>query len=327
MSEDIGRRHVGESVTGGPALDAEEQFQARVAWYYFVGQLTQQQIASRLGTSRVRVNRVLAASRESGLVQITINTRLAACVALEDALTRRFELEHAVVVPAPVDSGYVRDAVGVGASSYLDAILADGTTVAVGWGRTLRSIIRAMPSRSLNGASVVSLQGGLANCSGINTFEIVSDFAARYGADQHFFAAPIFASDEAARDLILEQEAIRKTCDKARAADLALVTAGDMEESLIVTYGVDDPREREALKAAGAVGDIIGHFIDADGREVDHPLNRRTVAVSLEDLKRIRRVVLAAGGGHRLAVIRGALRGGLANVLITDEATAERLLG
>ncbi len=99
-----------------------------------------------------------------------------------------------------------------------------------------------------------------------------------------------------------------------------------MTNSLIVNYGVEDPKDRKSLVTAGAVGDVIGHFIDAEGREVDHPMNRRTVAVSLDDLRRIRRVVLAAGGGHRLQVIRGALRGRLAHVLVTDEATAQALV-
>ena len=41
-----------------------------------------------------------------------------------------------------------------------------------------------------------------------------------------------------------------------------------------------------SLRAAGAVGDVLCHFIDAEGKVVDHPVNRRVVAVDLEDLRR-----------------------------------------
>src|SRR5476651_1435651 len=85
-------------------VDAEEELQARVAWHYYVGNLTQQEIAQHIGSNRVRVNRLLAASRESGMVQITINSRLAPCVALEEALMKRFGLEAAVVVPTGADT-------------------------------------------------------------------------------------------------------------------------------------------------------------------------------------------------------------------------------
>jgi DNA-binding transcriptional regulator LsrR (DeoR family) len=79
------------------SIDPEEELQARVAWHYYVGNLTQQEIAQRIGSNRVRVNRLLAASRESGMVQITINSRLAPCVALEEALMKRFGLEAAEI--------------------------------------------------------------------------------------------------------------------------------------------------------------------------------------------------------------------------------------
>lgn len=305
--------------------DGDRQLQTRVAWYYFIGNLTQQQIATRLGTTRIKVNRMLAASRESGLVRIIINSPLTSCVELEQTLTARFGLRAAVVVPTPEATDYLRDAIGVGAGSYLADHIADGMTLGVGWGRTLRSIMRALRGASFQSLSVVSLQGGLAHCSGINTFEIVSDFAELFGADQHFFAAPIFANSESARDIILRQSVIRDTYRKARAADLAVLTCGDLTESLIVTYGLEHAADLDSLREAGAVGDVLGHFVDAEGRLVDHPINRRTVALSLEDLAAIARVVMVSGGEHKRVITRAALRGGFVDVLVTDEATARAL--
>jgi DNA-binding transcriptional regulator LsrR (DeoR family) len=70
---------------------------------------------------------------------------------------------------------------------------------------------------------------------------------------------------------------------------------------------------------------VLGNWLDAQGRPVDHPLNRRMVALSLDDLARIPTVVLASGGGYKFEIIRAALRRRCANVLITDEKLAERL--
>ena len=317
--------HDARAVDAG-APDAETELQARVAWFYYVGNLTQQEIADRLGLTRIRVNRLLAAGRQSGLLQITINSEIASCVELERRLVARYGIEDAVVVPTPDTEELVRDALGVGAGTWLAKTLRDGDTVAMGWGRTLRSVIRSFPKMRMSSVAVVSLQGGLSHCSSINTFELVWQFAEKIGADRHFFAAPIYASSEGARDTILEQEAIRETYGKAVAADLALVTVGDMDESLVVTYGFDRAEQVAALKAAGAVGDLLGHFLDAEGAPVDHALNRRTVAVSLADLRRIRRLALVSGGERKTAITRAALRGGYVKVLVTDEAMAGRLL-
>jgi DNA-binding transcriptional regulator LsrR (DeoR family) len=48
--------------------------------------------------------------------------------------------------------------------------------------------------------------------------------------------------------------------------------------------------------------------------------------MTLDQLKRTPRVVGVSGGPEKVEALRGALAGGLINVLITDSATAVRLL-
>ncbi|MGE8474235.1 MAG: sugar-binding domain-containing protein, partial [Paraburkholderia hospita] len=94
---------------------------------------------------------------------------------------------------------------------------------------------------------------------------------------------------------------------------------------LVVTYGISKPDDLRTLRKAGAIGDMLGHFMDANGDPIDHPLNRRTVAISLDDLRKIEDVVLVSGGTKKFHVTRAALRGRYASVLVTDEDTARRL--
>ena len=56
--------------------DAFEQT-VRAAWLYHVAGNTQEQTADLLGTSRVKVNRLLAEAREAGIVKISIEHRFA----------------------------------------------------------------------------------------------------------------------------------------------------------------------------------------------------------------------------------------------------------
>ncbi|MEJ2632414.1 MAG: sugar-binding transcriptional regulator [Acidihalobacter sp.] len=305
--------------------DEEEQLQARVAWYYYFGDLTQQQIATRMRTSRVRINRLLSASRHSGIVQIRINSKLSECVSLEQEIERRYGLAKAIVVPVLADDIDVSNAVGAGAGAFLNTQFADGQTVAIGWGRTMAHTLRAINGANYRKMNLVSMQGGLSYCPSINTFQIVSEFANRLGASCHYFAAPIYASSGAIRDAFLEQETIHETCLRARKADLALAALGDMTQSLVVSYGIGRKQDIEGLRRAGAVGDVLGQFVDAYGQLVDHELNRRVVAVGLDDLRAIPNVVVAAGGKHKFKIIRAVLRGRYANMLVTDEMNARRL--
>ena len=306
-------------------VDPEQQQQIRIAWAYFVEGLTQAEIAERLGLTRLRVNRILQICRETGVIQIRIQSPLASCVALERALIRRYGLRDAVVVPTPRDEDKIRAAIGVALGSYVENAVHDGMLVGIGWGLTLRLGLQSMRRRRLTDLSVVSLIGSMTRGSGENTFEIVSRFADLHDAERFYLAAPVYADDEAQRDSLLARGVLREITDKAKSADMALISVGNVsDQNLMLALGVVD-REAAALRAAGAVGDVLGTWLDTEGRPVDHPLNRRMVALSLDDLARIPTVVLASGGSYKFGIIRAALRRRCANVLITDEKLAERL--
>lgn len=63
----------------------------------------------------------------------------------------------------------------------------------------------------------------------------------------------------------------------------------------------------------GAVGDILGYFIQADGALVpDMQIHQELIGISLADLTTIPTVIGVAGGGRKKAdVIVAALRGGM----------------
>src|SRR5919106_517869 len=85
----------------------DEQLRVRVAWLYFMEGLTQADIAGKLGITRLRANRLLGEARESGLVNIQVNARLAGCVELERQLVHETGLKDAVVVPTPTDQDQI----------------------------------------------------------------------------------------------------------------------------------------------------------------------------------------------------------------------------
>lgn len=308
------------------AIDREELRRARLAWYYYVEGLTQAEIAERFGLTRLRVNRLLNSCREDGLVQIRINSPFARCVALEADLTGRFALRQAVVVPSPAEAADIARVLGAAAGEYIAEHLTERQRIGIGWGRTLRCSLRALPRRPMPGLSVVSLLGGLTRGSTINAYETAWRMADLLEAECYYLAAPAFAGTAESRDTFLSQEVIRDVYQRARQCDLALVSVGDLStRSTIRQLGLIGDDDAASLRAAGAVGDLLGHYLDVGGRVVDHPINRRVVALGLDDLKAIPMVVLASGGPEKLGILRGALTAGYADALITDENTAEAL--
>ncbi len=308
-------------------VSPEEQLATRAAWFYFVAGLTQAQIGKKLGINRTRVNRLLAQARDQGLVQITITGRLASCVALEEQLKTQYSLQDAIVVPTPPDQTMIPQVIATAAGAALSARLKDGMSVGVGWGRTLRQSLQTVPRRPLHRFSVVSLMGGLTRGAAMNPYETSSHLADIVNAQCYYVAAPALTDSELTRDLLLAQPMLKEVFAKAEAVDLAFASVGELAHGNTMSrLGLVSRTDVDELIEAGAVGDICARWIDKEGALVDHPLNSRVIAISHEQLLKIPCVMIASGGKAKTLALRGVLKGGIADVVITDEETAKSVL-
>ncbi|WP_068316372.1 sugar-binding domain-containing protein [Aliiruegeria sabulilitoris] len=149
------------------------------------------------------------------------------------------------------------------------------------------------------------------------------------GGEGYFLPIPFIADSVEDRSVLMGQSAVLRPFELARRADLALISVGELtEESSIRSHGMITESELTGLRAAGAIGDTNGIFLDTDGRPVDHDLNRRSNGVGVEDLARSC-CVLLAGGPQKAAATEAVLRGGFVRGLIIDGdlaiALAERI--
>ncbi|MBN9044327.1 MAG: sugar-binding transcriptional regulator [Rhizobiales bacterium] len=308
-----------------PLLSSD--LKVKTAWLYYVEGMTQEQIADMLNVSRVKVMRTLASCISEGVVVTKINAATARQVALERALEKRWKLDSAIVVPSPASGENLESRIGHAVAGFLDQTMQDGMTLAVGGGATLYSSLGFLQRRPLHGALVVSLVGSLPHSRWINPSVVATRIAEVYDVESYQMPAPVIVDDPALRDALWRQAEFRDLRQRAERADIAILTVGDMTESAtIFRHGIVPPDLIGPLRQAGAVANILCCFIDGEGRLVDHEINRRVMAIGLDSISRIRRIVLAAGGDAKVAAIRAALAVVPASVLITDAQTAEQLL-
>jgi DNA-binding transcriptional regulator LsrR (DeoR family) len=105
-----------------------------------------------------------------------------------------------------------------------------------------------------------------------------------------------------------------------------VVSVGSLgPEASIARYAVIGEADRKTLGEYGAVGEMLCNVYDDQGRVVDHPLNQCVMSVPLEAVRAAPVRVLAAGGAHKVAAIRGALKLLRPTTLVTDSVTARRL--
>ena len=306
-----------------------DELSTRVAWLYYMENMTQAGIADRLSLTRANVNRILADARDSGLVRITVNSNFADCAALEQRLKQRCGLADAVVIPTPDNPDLLPGLLGMAAGDYLSRFLDNHSpkVLGVGWGATIRETIRHVRVARHPDLWITSMMGGLPQGLELNTFEIAGELAKRLQARCSYLAAPIYASSARSRDTILEQEVFQPLLARLAKVEAAVLSLGDLStRSLLIRHGLPSDVSIDELRSKGAVGDVLGQFLDQQGRPIAHGINRRAIALPLADLAKIRTVMLVAGGSNKIGIIGAALNGGFARVLVTDDRTVTKAL-
>ncbi|HXF57303.1 MAG TPA: sugar-binding domain-containing protein [Actinomycetota bacterium] len=304
------------------ALDEQA---TRAAFLYYLRGLNQEQIARRMGVSRSTVSRLLSHAREVGIVEITVTRPLPEVANLEAGLHERFPLQVVVVEPRDEDEPPSRAAARAGAR-FLSRRARAGGVVGVGWGLTLRAAAEQVVRGPVPGLTLVDVVG---RPPADDSLVAVSRVLARaWGAEAVPIPAPAFAAPERVRQELLRNPVVKRALARAREADLIVVSVGGVdEEATLVREGVVSSALMARLRAAGAVGDLLGHFFDASGREVQVRGLASPIGLGLEDLRSARLVVAVAAGEAKVAAIRAAASSGLIGGLVTDETTARALLG
>ena len=257
---------------------------------------------------------------------IDIRLPLAKCVELEEQLKDIFGLKLVAVVPSADDDEQQRRMIGDAAGAMLDGLITDGQCISVGWGRTLSASIKQLSSRKLKNSSVVSLMGGLTRGSETNTFEVSTELSKTLGADCYYITAPIYCPSVESREILLTHSGVNQVMARARKSDIAIVSCGDLTPRTTLTT-INTVRERlPELHEIGAIGEILGTFLDDNGVPVDHMLNQSVIAMPPADLKTIPTSLLISGGMYKLEIINAILSAGYVNCLVTDEAVAKKLV-
>jgi DNA-binding transcriptional regulator LsrR (DeoR family) len=303
----------------------------RIAQAYYVDGLTQKQIANRFGLSRPKVSRLLQKGRDNDIISITLLPPPNGMADLEHQLERRFGLHEAVVVPVsdPADHPTVVRELGPSAAECLNRCISGDEVIATAWGTSILALANALPYRSWPSATVVQLLGGLGPTDTLeHSAELTQHLARKLGAKLRLLPAPgIVASREMAKALKSDAQ-IAAVLQLAAGADVALVGLGaPTPYSIVLRTGTILSREDlERLQELGAVGDIALRYMDRDGNPIDLEINERIIGLTIEQIRKIPRVIGIAGGIDKHKMIRAALHGRILNVLVTDLSTAAALL-
>ncbi len=275
------------------------------------------------------MQRLLERARWSGIVDIHIEAPPGLNLDLETRLRHTFDLTDAIVAPSRLDAQSQREAVARSAATYLERRLRNGSVVAVSHGRDTGEVPRFFRPEHRLDCTFVSAMGGSPRVdTPTNPNEICRALAERCGGHAESLYAPAYVENGEVRDRLLEQEAVAHTLRVAAQASVALVGIGGTDDGCtMVRSGCLSLDEIAWLRSQGAVGDVLGNYVDVAGRLIASPHRDRLVALSVDDLRRIDSVVAVVSEAEKPRAILGILRAGVIDVLIVDEGNARTVLG
>ncbi|WJS86818.1 sugar-binding transcriptional regulator [Paracoccus sp. TOH] len=309
------------------ALDPEQSLAIRAAWLHYAGGLTQAAVAKRLGVPSVKAHRLIARAVAEGVVKVSIDGEIVECAALEDRLCARYGLDYCEVAPELGEEGMPLRALGLAGAGFLRREIERGEdpVIGLGHGRTLAAAVHQLPRFDANGVRFVSLLGGFTRSYATNPHDVMYALAQKTGAQSYVLPVPFFANSEQDLAVLLAQPGVRELFDLSNGASLKVVGIGTADAGAqLVASGMIEPHEIAEINAAGAQGEMLGHFFDARGRVLETTLSARTLSVSLDGPEGSR-IVAIAGGTDKVRAIRAVLESRRLSGLITDEATARLL--
>ena len=292
----------------------------KAAWYYYMEDNTQAQIAEVMGVSRAKVIRLLEEARAQGIVQFSFRKNDSQRVSAEQLLIDRFGLKDAFVVPTPLDSSAINQSIAQGAAHYVSDHLREDGYLNIGYGDTVSRMLGFLAKNREESLNVVSLTGGV-------SYYLPSVGTTAYSMHLFLTPSPLVVSSRQVRDALLDEKSLQDVSTMTEYADMSVVGIGAaVEGATVLRNGILNEGELTVLKMQGAVGDVLNHFMGKDGNLIQTEIEDRVISTDLDKLRQLKNVVGVAGGKDKVSAIKAVLNGGYLNVLITDSDTAAELL-
>lgn len=303
-------------------LDSEKIQLINVAKMYYEANLTQNDIAQRLGVSRPLVSKMLTKARECGIVSITVNDNVMDdmnAVVLQD-LCQKFQLKGGLIIPDTVDFHKMIRQTAI----YLGMEIQSEYNIGLGWGSPLGYVVKEMAHNSFKSSpGTVSPLIGRPPVSNEHyaVNEMVRSMAQALGRRNYRIEEKAFAVSREEKLAAEKKSAYMSMLLKWRELDMAVMAVQNYPSS---PDEATEMRFGDVLRRQHAVGSFLSYFYNIHG-DVISGENDFTCRISLADLRHCHKVY-AIGYGARSESVLGALHTGIFTHVLLLEKQAQEIL-
>lgn len=288
---------------------------------YYEQELSQQEIAQKIGVSRPMVSKMLAEGKRLNLVTITINEVQNMQQVLALRMAEHFALQQVIVVKTEkcketeIQAALAHECYGI-----VKALALPYYRVGVGCGSVIGQFsdiaAQQKPLEKPYKGEVFPLFGGLrASYKSYHANELVRTFAEFSGLKATYMYLPALVDSPEEKELFRQTELYADLHERWAKANVALVNISNLYDAPDLATSV---RFGSRLREQHAVGRFLAHYYDIDGKMIT-PERDNVMQTELPELKKIDCVIGVCASKVNKASLVGALRTGIfTHVIITD---------
>ncbi len=242
-----------------------------------------------------------------------------------DEMAEKLALAHGlrkvIIVPGDSDSdSEVSDDLGKVAAEYLSEILNDKQILALTGGSTIKKMVDRIPNSTLvEGLTIVPARGAVGKFYELQANTLVGRLAEKTGSSYKLLNIPENLSEVTTR-AILKDKDVKETLKFIKNAQVVVAGIGNA----VTTFerrGTGDEQGRKLIQSSG-VGEFFGSYFDRNKKVIKTAV---TVGLDIEDLKKVKEVIILSAGSKKGEAIAAVDFKGLSATLITDYGAAKKM--
>ena len=309
-----------------PKLLDEIFLSKKSAWLYYVARLNQNEIAKKIGLSKMRVHRLIAYAEKNGFVKTFVEGGFDQTFKYENALKDKYQLKICEVIPNEDQNSDPTEMLGAAGARFIMNQINENniSEFGIGTGSTISAIAKWLPKINKK-IDFITLNGSLTSHNSIQTETAINQIAYKTIGECYNVGMPLMLVSVEQKKVVENISFIKEIMEKAANTKVKILGVGGLfDSSQIVRSKIFSAKSIEKLKKAGALGDVAGNFFDKNGELITIKETQKIFSVNIDSFNKST-TVLVAGGSEKTAQIRSALKSGLFKGLITDEETSKQL--
>lgn len=308
----------------------EEELIVKAAHMYYKQDMDLKEIGKIFNVSYATISRLLKKGRETGIIEVFINSPSDKMHDLELEIKNAFNIKEifAVNVQETDSKELIRNVVAVQAAEYLENVLKDGDILGISWGSTIYSVVNNFKSKKRINVDVVQLNGNFATIPiEFNSSDLIRRMKNMFMGSYYFINSDTIVDSKEIKEILMNSSSIKKTFLLHKSINIALIGIGYFNDKSISNLYKDYLRDDEIkeLESFNVVGEGHHIFYDINGKIFDSKIKERAISISKEDLFNIDNKIVVATGLDKTFTIIGAMRAKLVDTLFVDSLTLENI--